>query len=100
MTKNDHIFKDRYIVIYHEKNNTIKLNFYAVLLSFIPKEYSPDDIKMGIPNRPALTTQLYFEGDPYLSTMEDDSLIMRINEENGTQATFNFVIKYYDQYKQ
>ena len=87
-------------MIYHEKNNTIKLNFHAVLLSFIPKEYSPGDIKMGIPNRPALTTHLYFEGDPYLSTREDDSLIMRINEENRIQkATFNFVIKYYDQYK-
>ncbi len=79
-----------------------------VIDTIIPREYSQGDItrpghihlKIGIPNQPALTTQLYFEGDPYLSTSEDDSLVMRINEENGTQkANFNFVIEYYDQYK-
>ncbi|MGZ5547822.1 MAG: hypothetical protein ACXWFZ_07710 [Nitrososphaeraceae archaeon] len=34
-------------MLYPEKNYPIKLNFHSVLLSFIPKEYSPGDRKRG-----------------------------------------------------
>ena len=57
-------------------------------------------LKVGAPNQPLLTTQLYFEGDHYLTDMEDKSLVMKIIDENGTKkANFDFVIEHYDQYE-
>lgn len=75
--------------------------------TIIPKEYGQGDItrpghihlKVGVPNQPTLTTQLYFEGDPYLTDLEDKSLIMKITESNGTKkAKFDFVIEKYKEY--
>jgi len=75
--------------------------------TIIPKEYAAGDItrpghihlKVGAPNQPTLTTQLYFEGDPYLTNMKDKSLIMKVIDENGTKKTnFDFVIEYYNEY--
>ncbi|MCJ7637432.1 MAG: hypothetical protein MUO21_08090, partial [Nitrososphaeraceae archaeon] len=68
--------------------------------TIVPKEYATGDItrpghihlKVGAPNQPTLTTQLYFEGEPYLSDLEDKSLVMKLTEENGTKkANFDFV---------
>ena len=80
-----------------------------VIDTIVPKEYTAGDInrpshihlKVGAPNQPTLTTQLYFEGDPYLTDREDKSLIMKVTDEkNGTKkANFDFVIEYYDEYK-
>jgi len=76
--------------------------------TIVPKEYAAGDItrpghihlKVGAPNQPILTTQLYFEGDPYLGNLEDRSLIMKITDENGTKkANFDFVIEHYDEYE-
>lgn len=75
-----------------------------LLDTIIPKEYgqvnavrpSHIHVKVGIPSQSILTTQLYFEGDPY---NESDpfvvpSLIMKVTEENRTKkANFDFVIK-------
>lgn len=75
--------------------------------TIIPKEYGQGDItrpghihlKVGVPNQPTLTTQLYFEGDPYLTDLEDKSLIMKITDSNGTKkAKFDFVIEKYKEY--
>jgi len=75
--------------------------------TIIPKEYGQGDItrpghihlKVGVPNQPTLTTQLYFEGDPYLTDLEDKSLIMKITESNETKkAKFDFVIEKYKEY--
>ena len=75
--------------------------------TIVPKEYATGDItrpghihlKVGAPNQPILTTQLYFEGDPYLSDWEDKSMVMKLTEENGTKkANFDFVIEDYDEY--
>ena len=74
--------------------------------TIIPKEYGRDitrpghiHLKVGVPNQPTLTTQLYFEGDPYLTDLEDKSLIMKITESNGTKkAKFDFVIEKYKEY--
>ena len=87
----------------------VKTNNDAVYLidTIIPKEYGQGDItrpghihlKVGVPNQPTLTTQLYFEGDPYLTDLEDKSLIMKITESNGTKkAKFDFVIEKYKEY--
>ena len=75
--------------------------------TIVPKEYATGDItrpghihlKVGAPNQPILTTQLYFEGDPYLSDWEDKSMVMKLTEKNGTKkANFDFVIEDYDEY--
>lgn len=75
--------------------------------TIVPREYATGDItrpghihlKVGAPNQPTLTTQLYFEGEPYLSDLEDKSLVMKLTEENGTKkANFDFVIEHYDEY--
>ena len=75
--------------------------------TIVPKEYGQGDItlpghihlKVGVPNQPTLTTQLYFEGDPYLTGLEDKSLVMKITETNGTKkAKFDFVIEKYKEY--
>lgn len=87
----------------------VKTNSDGVYLidTIIPKEYGQGDItrpghihlKVGVPNQPTLTTQLYFEGDPYLTDLEDKSLIMKITESNGTKkAKFDFVIEKYKEY--
>jgi protocatechuate 3,4-dioxygenase beta subunit len=87
----------------------VKTNNDGVYLidTIIPKEYGQGDItrpghihlKVGVPNQPTLTTQLYFEGDPYLTDLEDKSLIMKITESNGTKkAKFDFVIEKYKEY--
>jgi len=87
----------------------VKTNSDGVYLidTIIPKEYGQGDItrpghihlKIGVPNQPTLTTQLYFEGDPYLTDLEDKSLIMKITESNGTKkAKFDFVIEKYKEY--
>ena len=63
--------------------------------TIVPKEYGQGDItlpghihlKVGVPNQPTLTTQLYFEGDPYLTGLEDKSLVMKITETNGTKKS-------------
>jgi protocatechuate 3,4-dioxygenase beta subunit len=79
-----------------------------IIDTIVPKEYTAGDInrpghihlKVGAPNQPTLTTQLYFEGDPYLTDMEDKSLVMKVIDENGTKkANFDFVIEHYDQYE-
>jgi protocatechuate 3,4-dioxygenase beta subunit len=79
-----------------------------IIDTIVPKEYAAGDInrpshihlKVGAPNQPTLTTQLYFEGDPYLTDMEDKSLVMKVIDENGTKkANFDFVIEHYDQYE-
>jgi protocatechuate 3,4-dioxygenase beta subunit len=76
--------------------------------TIIPHEYAAGDItrpghvhlKVGSPNQPILTTQLYFEGDPYLSGLEDKSLILKLADENGTKkANFDFVIEHYEEYE-
>lgn len=76
--------------------------------TIIPKEYAAGDItrpghvhlKVGAPNQPILTTQLYFEGEPYLSGLEDKSLILKLIDENGTKkANFDFVIEHYEEYE-
>ena len=76
--------------------------------TIIPNEYAAGDItrpghvhlKVGAPNQPILTTQLYFEGDPYLSGLEDKSLILKLTDENGTKkANFDFVIEHYKEYE-
>ena len=76
--------------------------------TIIPHEYAAGDItrpghvhlKVGAPNQPILTTQLYFEGDPYLSGLEDKSLILKLTDENGTKkANFDFVIEHYEEYE-
>src|SRR5574339_384512 len=73
-----------------------------VIDTIVPKEYGAGDIirpshlhlKVGVPSQPTLTTQLYFEGDPYLNGREDKSLIMKVTDENGTKkANFDFVIE-------
>ena len=78
-----------------------------VIDTIVPREYATGDItrpghihlKVGAPNQPTLTTQLYFEGEPYLSDLEDKSLVMKLTEENGTKkANFDFVIEHYDEY--
>jgi protocatechuate 3,4-dioxygenase beta subunit len=78
-----------------------------VIDTIVPKEYGAGDIKrpshihlkVGVPSQPTLTTQLYFEGDPYLTHREDKSLIMKVTDENGTKkANFDFVIENYKQY--
>ena len=75
--------------------------------TIVPREYATGDItrpghihlKVGAPNQPTLTTQLYFEGEPYLSDLEDKSLVMKLTEENGTKkGNFDFVIEHYDEY--
>lgn len=87
----------------------VKTNNDGVYLidTIIPKEYGQGDItrpghihlKVGVPNQPTLTTQLYFEGDPYLTDLEDKSLIMKITDSNGTKkAKFDFVIEKYKEY--
>ena len=43
-------------------------------------------LKVGVPNQPTLTTQLYFEGYPYLTDLEDKSLVMKTYS-NGTKKT-------------
>lgn len=79
-----------------------------VIDTIVPKEYTAGDIirpghihlKVGAPNQPTLTTQLYFEGDPYLTDFEDKSLVMKVTDENGTKkANFDFVIEHYNEYK-
>jgi protocatechuate 3,4-dioxygenase beta subunit len=69
--------------------------------TIVPKEYAAGDItrpghvhlKVGAPNQPILSTQLCFEGDPYLSDLQDKSLVMKVTDENGTKkANFDFVI--------
>jgi len=76
--------------------------------TIVPREYATGDItrpghihlKVGAPNQPTLTTQLYFEGEPYLSDLEDKSLVMKLTEENGTKkANFDFVIEHYEEYE-
>jgi protocatechuate 3,4-dioxygenase beta subunit len=76
--------------------------------TIVPKEYAAGDItrpghvhlKVGAPNQPILTTQLYFEGDPYLSDLQDKSLVMKVTDENGTKkANFDFVIEHYEEYE-
>ena len=78
-----------------------------IIDTIIPKEYATGDItrpghihlKVGVPNQPTLTTQLYFEGDPYLTDREDKSLVMNTTETNGTKkAKFDFVIENYKEY--
>jgi protocatechuate 3,4-dioxygenase beta subunit len=78
-----------------------------IIDTIIPKEYAAGDItrpghihlKVGAPHQPTLTTQLYFEGDPYITDIEDKSLIMKVTDENGTKkANFDFVTEYYDEY--
>ena len=78
-----------------------------IIDTILPKEYSQGDItrpghihlKVGVPNQPTLTTQLYFEGEPYLSDREDKSLVMNTTESNGTKkAKFDFVIENYKEY--
>jgi protocatechuate 3,4-dioxygenase beta subunit len=78
-----------------------------LIYTIVPREYATGDItrpghihlKVGAPNQPTLTTQLYFEGEPYLSDLEDKSLVMKLTEENGTKkANFDFVIEHYDEY--
>jgi protocatechuate 3,4-dioxygenase beta subunit len=78
-----------------------------IIDTIIPKEYGQGDItrpghihlKVGVPNQPTLTTQLYFEGDPYLTDREDKSLVMKTNEANGIKkAKFDFVIENYKEY--
>ena len=78
-----------------------------VIDTIVPKAYAQGDLtrpahihlKVGAPNQPTLTTQLYFEGDPYLSDLEDKSLIMKITNDNGTKkANFDFVIERYEEY--
>lgn len=87
----------------------VKTNNDGVYLidTIIPKEYGQGDItrpghihlKVGVPNQPTLTTQLYFEGDPYLTDLEDKSLILKITDSNGTKkAKFDFVIEKYKEY--
>ena len=87
----------------------VKTNNDGIYLidTIIPKEYGQGDItrpghihlKVGVPNQPTLTTQLYFEGDPYLTDLEDKSLVMKITEANGTKkAKFDFVIENYKEY--
>ena len=80
-----------------------------VIDTIVPKEYVAGDInrpshihlKVGAPNQPTLTTQLYFEGVPYLTDREDKSLIMKVTDEKNVtkKAKFDFVIEYYDEYK-
>ena len=75
-----------------------------IIDTIVPQEYAVGDInrpshihlKVGAPNQPTLTTQLYFEGDPNLTGREDKSLIMKVTEDNnGTKkANFDFVIEY------
>jgi protocatechuate 3,4-dioxygenase beta subunit len=78
-----------------------------IIDTIIPKEYGQGDItrpghihlKVGVPNQPTLTTQLYFEGDPYLTDREDKSLVMNTTETNETKkAKFDFVIENYKEY--
>jgi protocatechuate 3,4-dioxygenase beta subunit len=87
----------------------VKTNNDGIYLidTIIPKEYATGDItrpghihlKVGVPNQPTLTTQLYFEGDPYLTDLEDKSLVMKITEANGTKkAKFDFVVENYKEY--
>jgi protocatechuate 3,4-dioxygenase beta subunit len=55
------------------------------------KAWIPDN-----PGNPALVTQLYFEGDPYMDKFVKDPLIMKIVEKNGTKyANFDFVLEDY-----
>ena len=75
-----------------------------IIDTIVPQEYAVGDVncpshihlKVGAPNQPTLTTQLYFEGDPNLTGREDKSLIMKVTEDNnGTKkANFDFVIEY------
>src|SRR5215211_8697271 len=87
----------------------VKTNNDGIYLidTIIPKEYATGDItrpghihlKVGVPNQPTLTTQLYFEGDPYLTDREDKSLVMNTTETNETKkAKFDFVIENYKEY--
>ena len=89
----------------------VKTNNDGIYLidTIIPKEYSAGDItrpghihlKVGAPNQPTLTTQLYFEGDSDLTDREDKSLIMKVTDEKNEtkKANFDFVIEYYDEYE-
>ena len=79
-----------------------------IIDTIVPKEYSQGDItrpghihlKVGVPNQPTLTTQLYFEGDPFLTDREGKSLILKVEDNNGTKkANFDFVIERYSQYE-
>jgi protocatechuate 3,4-dioxygenase beta subunit len=52
-------------------------------------------VRVSAPGHRHLTTQLYFDGDPYNATDEyiDDSLIMKLaNTRDGKAARFDFVI--------
>jgi hypothetical protein len=39
------------------------------------------------PAQPNPTTQLYFEGNPYINNNAKDSLIMKINKEKNTKKS-------------
>jgi protocatechuate 3,4-dioxygenase beta subunit len=60
-------------------------------------QYRPAHIhvKVGADGHALLTTQLYFEGDPYndIDPFIKDSLVMTpLEEEGGLRATFDFVL--------
>ncbi len=60
-----------------------------------PKQYGEGDfirpsyihVKVGIPDQSMYTTQLYFEGNPYLTNHEKQkpSLIMKVIKENSSK---------------
>ena len=50
-------------------------------------------VKVSAPNLPSHTTQLYFEGDEHLDFFVKSSLILKLDEKNGTKySEFDFVI--------
>ena len=50
-------------------------------------------VKVSAPSLPSHTTQLYFEGDEHLDFFVKSSLILKLDEKNGTKySEFDFVI--------
>ena len=50
-------------------------------------------VKVSAPSLPSHTTQLYFEGDEHLDFFVKPSLILKLDEKNGTKySEFDFVI--------
>ena len=72
-----------------------------------PGQYTQNDIwrpshihlKVGVPDQPVITTQLYFEGDPHLEDFIHPSLILNVTEEDGVErANFDFAVEYHNEY--
>jgi catechol 1,2-dioxygenase len=88
--------------ILSEKVKSDKKSNYFLNKIFL-KQYSQRDIarpshihlKVEDPAQPNLTTQLYFEDDPYINNNLKESVIMKINKKKDTKkANFDFIIEY------